>query len=139
MKNSFAEPFVAVFNHRCEFRQRHQLVRFNQVFFFPSPRDAGAASAAGIRFLPDDFLADEIGRRFRTAAISRFENNSISEVQRRHIRFIPAAKGRQKGSFGLCRHHCRCPRLAQNIDVAIRFGDETLSFVLPADQKVVFL
>ena len=94
VKNVFLEPLVTVLNHRCEFRQRHQFVRFDQVLFFAGPGDTVAAAAARVRFFPDHPFADEICRCFSASAISRFEDNSVSQIQCYGVRFVAAAQGK---------------------------------------------
>jgi len=94
VKNLFLEALVTVLNHRCEFRQRHQFIRFDQVLFFAGPGDTVAAVATRVRFFPDHPFADEICRCFSASAICRFEDNSVSQIQRYRVRFVAAAQGK---------------------------------------------
>ena len=93
VKNLFLEPLVTVLNHRRKFRQRHQFISLDQVLFFAGPGDTVAAATTRVRFFPDHPFADEICRCFSASAICRFEDNSVSQIQCCHVRFVAAAQG----------------------------------------------
>jgi len=133
------ESFFTMFDDSRELRQRHEFVRLYEIFFLARSRCAGVVFPARVSFLPVHPPSDEIGGGFGTGFVRRFKDDSVPKIKDRDLRFLSCSQGREKGGLRLSGHDCCGVCLAYDVDIKVRIGDESLRFVLPADQQIVFI
>jgi hypothetical protein len=138
MKLSLFESLFTMFDDRCELRQRHEFVRLYDIFFLARSRRARVVFPAGVSFFPVHPPSDEISGGFGAGFVRRFEDDSVPKIKDRNLRFLFCSQGRKKGGLRLSGHDCCRVCLPYDVDITVRIGDESLSFILPADQQIVF-
>ena len=139
MKLLLFEAVFTMFDDGGELRQRHKFVRLYEIFFLARSRCARVVFSACVSFFPVQPPSDEIGRGFSTGFVRRFEDDSVPKIKDGDFCFLSCSQGWKEGGLRLSSHDGGRVSLTYDVHVTIGFGDESLSFILPADQQIVFV